>query len=301
MVTNSQLKTTLQCNINSPQHTQATMNPETLAWPHPLWVGLLCPQPALFVHKRVQVTEQTFQNKAVYTLTPKLGANSRLMLIYLHGGAYVLPCTRPHWKLATDLVTQLDCTLVMPDYPLAPEDSAQNIQQFVNDFVANLSRQNPHKTIVLMGDSAGGGLALACAQGLTTKDLGKPHALAHLMLLSPWINLEITPTNAPLDSLLTLEQARHAAQLYAGSQPKNNPLLSPALGSLTDLPPISLWIGTHDLLWPDAVIFQKRLAATNQPHHFFVYPNMGHTWFLFPHLAEAQQALHDIVTTLKSL
>jgi len=150
-----------------------------------------------------------------------------------------------------------------------------------------------------MGDSSGGGLALAFAQKLAEMDF--PVQPEKLILLSPW--LDITMENPEiaqveeLDSMLTLEGLRGAADLYADGDDKSHYLLSPINGNLKGLGDISVYIGTHDILWPDCKLFQEKAAKAGKKIALHVYDGMPHTFMLFP-LPESRDVEKRIIDTL---
>jgi len=121
----------------------------------------------------------------------------------------------------------LGARLSIMDYPLAKE-------------------QGP---VVLAGDSAGGGLALAFAQILRDQDvLPKPKKL---MLISPWVDLDdqtsLSDEVAKRDILLDRATLQHTSSVYANNEDKSQPILSPGLGELSGLGDISVWFGTEEL------------------------------------------------------
>jgi acetyl esterase/lipase len=152
--------------------------------------------------------------------------------------------------------------------------------------------------LTLMGDSAGGGIALALAQLLRDRHMPRPE---HIVLLSPWLdatmsNPEIREID-PVDTLLDIQGLADAGKLYAGPLDPADPMVSPINGSLAGLGLITVFIGTHDLFLADC----RRLRALAEAHAIKIdyreYANMVHTWMLYS-LPEARQTKKEIIELL---
>ena len=192
------------------------------------------------------------------------------------------------------LVTDLNCTVIAPDYPLAPrhtvDDAFAMLDQLYRELLVTIQPEN----LVVMGDSAGGGLTLALAQKLRDDGLPQP---AHLTLLSPWLDVTlVNPEVAPLvkqDPMLEPVSLKAAGLAWAGKRLPTDPLVSPIYGSLKGLAPISLFTGTHDLLFADCRKLQAQAAAQNIPIDYHQAEGMLHVWMLIP-TPEAKLAVAQI-------
>jgi acetyl esterase/lipase len=149
-----------------------------------------------------------------------------------------------------------------------------------------------------MGDSAGGGLALALAQALKAEGLPQP---GHIALLSPWLDLTMsdpaTLAHEARDPVLKTEAALAAARMYAGDLPLDDPRVSPILGEIEGLAGITVLTGTRDLLNPDARRFVARVQAGGQAAELIEYEGQVHAWMLLP-LPEAHQARQQVADIL---
>ncbi len=122
-------------------------------------------------------------------------------LFYVHGGSFVKPSDHRHWRFATRVADALGARAVLPLYPLAPEYTVHDCLESLADVFEEVAAECPDG-VVLAGDSAGGGLALALAQEL--RDRGRGRACAQpgrLVLIAPWVDLTGTTPG-------TLEAAR---------------------------------------------------------------------------------------------
>lgn len=174
-------------------------------------------------------------------------------VLYLHGGAYVIGGPGSHGKLAAHIGRAARCRAYLVDYRLAPEHPFPAALDDALSAYRWLLAQRPAARIVLAGDSAGGGLALAAAMSI--RDAGLP-APAALVLISPWTDLtlggESHRTRAARDPMLRAAWLADCAARYAGGRPLTEPLLSPAFGQLAGLPPALIQVGSEEILLSDA-------------------------------------------------
>ncbi len=219
-------------------------------------------------------------------------------ILYLHGGGYVCGSARTHRALTNALAAKFDGTVVSVDYRLAPEAP---FPAAVDDAVAAyrelIASGCPAGGIVIAGDSAGGGLAIATAISLRDRDLPRPGAL---WAISPWTDL--TNSNASLDSLeardpiVFKDSLIQCAHHYLAGHPPDDPLASPARADLAGLPPILIHVGAREILLDDAVALARAAGHADVEVDLQVWPGMVHVWHLFaPHLDEATQAIDHAV------
>jgi acetyl esterase/lipase len=162
--------------------------------------------------------------------------------------------------------------------------------------VAKVGAEN----ITIMGDSAGGGMSLALAEKLNVVDTPQP---AHLILLSPWMDVRMTNPEIietdKLDPVLGVQGAMCAGIMYAGAHDLKDFEVSPLFGNIKNLAPITLFIGSHDILEPDCRLFKQKAEAENIKLDYRLYKNMVHVWMVISGLPEANQAIDEIVEVLK--
>ena len=96
----------------------------------------------------------------------------------------------------------------------------------------------------------------------------------------------------PKDPLLSIDGLRASGESYAGSLPSDHPYVSPIKGNFLNLPPISIFIGTNDILYPDCVQLYERLSELNNPGLYFEAPGMLHDWMLYPFLEAIDSRIH---------
>jgi acetyl esterase/lipase len=223
-------------------------------------------------------------------------------ILYLHGGAYINQPTPEHWKFLKKLVQKLNATAIAPVYPKAPNHQFQESFEKVFPIYEELLSKTEAKNIVLMGDSSGGGFALALAQVLHEKGLPQP---GNIILLFPW--LDITMTNPAIeeldleekDPILGVKYLAAAGKAYAGGAELTNYLLSPINGNINELAKISVFVGTHDILLVDARKLKEKAEQLDVKINYYEFPNMIHGFTHSP-FPEAEQAFEKIVEIINN-
>lgn len=224
-----------------------------------------------------------------YVITPR-GTDPKHTLVYVHGGGFVAPIDAFHVRYAARLASALGARVVLPDYPLAPEHTWRDSHEAIADLIARWAIDSAD--LILAGDSAGAGYALALA--ITLRDRGGPQA-SHLLLHSPWADLT---TSAPeteafsvRDPWLFLGKIRTYAQWWAGPPSDlGRPEVSPALADLEGLPPTLMFCGTRDTLAPGCRLLASRAAETSWDLTYVEVPDLLHVFPILPFIPEARTA-----------
>ena len=146
----------------------------------------------------------------------------------------------------------------VPIYGLAPHHTASEAVDLVAEVVHGLVAQG--RSVVLLGDSAGGGLALVAAQQAAP---AVRQRVAGLLLIAPWIDLTMANPAVdavePTDPWLTRAGLHPIARSWAGDLALDDPVVSPLFGALTGLPPVEVWVGTRDITAPDCRELERRM------------------------------------------
>jgi acetyl esterase/lipase len=229
-----------------------------------------------------------------YVLTPR-GRPVRRTLYYVHGGGFMGPIDALHVRYATRLATEIGARVVMPDYPLAPEHTWRDSHDALVDDVASWADRDGG--VVLAGDSAGGGLALALA--LAARDRGRTPA-THLVMHAPWVDLTTsTPETREVDAIdpwLFFGKVQAYAGWWAGSPDDlGRPEVSPALADLTGLPRAMMLYGTRDLLHPGCRLLVRRAAEAGWDLTAIEEPDLIHVYGILPFAPEARRAFGQVV------
>lgn len=229
-------------------------------------------------------------------ITTPLSYSDRYVL-YLHGGAYCLasPSTYRHftWRIAAVAKARV----LVIDYRLAPEhpfpaalDDAEMSYRWL------LDSGNDPRQIVVIGDSAGGGLVLALL--LKLRDKGRPLPAA-AVALSPWTDLALTgasfKSNAQGELMIDPAEVPRFADYYLAGHEARDPYASPLYGDLTGLPPTLIHVGGEEILRDDSSRMADKMREAHCKVELQVWPKMPHVWHLFaPILPEARFAIADI-------
>jgi epsilon-lactone hydrolase len=260
--------------------------------------------PPRTMRRRLDVSSSLRDGREIFTVRPKPGRRQRNeqpaqpgQVLYLHGGAFVEGPFWWHWYFVARMVERLRMTFTVPLYPLAPEHDAATIGAFTLDLYRQLlgERSEPW---VIMGDSAGGGLAAALTQQAAAAGLTPPAAL---VLLSPWLDLTMTdPAQEALekvDPLLSRAGPEAAGRWYAGAWPTTDPRVSPMFGDIAALPRTLVFCGTHDLLVADARRFTALADAADVPIEYHEQEGLLHAYPLlfFPESRMARDRITHFV------
>jgi acetyl esterase/lipase len=213
----------------------------------------------------------------VWTVRPRRGEPAARVL-YVHGGGYVHPLSADYWRLVRSLC-RAAVEVVVPAYPLAPEATVDDVLPRLLDVQARASDADPQLPSVLMGDSAGGALVIAMA--LRLRDLGRPLP-AGVVALSPWLDATLDEQAVEdleaSDPMLAESGLRAAGRWWAGLHGPSHPYVSPVQANLEGLPPLDVFIGSHDILRPAVDAFADRARGYGADLHVHENPAMFHVW-----------------------
>jgi acetyl esterase/lipase len=219
------------------------------------------------------------------------------VLFFLHGGGFNSGSCVTHRELAARLCLASGARVLLVDYRLAPEHP---FPAAVHDAAAGyqwlLAQGLRPDQIIIAGDSAGGGLALAALLLLREREVALPAAG---VLLSPWLDLALAgasiESRAAIDPLCSREDLATAAALYLGGADPATPLASPLYADLRGLPPLLIQVGDHEVLLSDATRLGERAKAAGVDVTLEVWDAMWHVWQAWAAvLPEGQQAIERI-------
>jgi monoterpene epsilon-lactone hydrolase len=239
--------------------------------------------------KRFSVVQEETGGFPTYVLTPRHIEPTRT-LFFVHGGGYMAPIDPFHVRYAARLALALDARVVLPDYPLAPEHTWRDSFDPMTDLAQRWAKEPGG--LVFVGDSAGGGYALALA--LALRDRGGAQA-THLLLHAPWVDLTTsTPDTVEVagdDPWLFLGKLHAYAEWWAGSvEDLGRPEVSPALADLDGLPPALMFCGTRDTLVPGCRLLARLAGEAGWDLTYVEVPDLIHVFALLPFVPEARRA-----------
>lgn len=217
-------------------------------------------------------------------------------VLHLHGGGYMFFSARTHQGLAAALAKPLGASAVLPHYRRAPEHpfpAALDDAEAVYRCLAG--------PVILSGDSAGGGLAMALLHRILAQGLKTPKAV---LAFSPWADLSLSGAslvrNAPHDALLPAAKLPEVAAAYAGETDPRTPDLSPIYGDFKGAPPVLIQAAGDEILLSDAETLAKRLEEVGGPVTLSVRPRGLHAGqVLTGWVPEADQDVAEAVAFMR--
>jgi epsilon-lactone hydrolase len=213
-----------------------------------------------------------------------------ITVVHFHGGGYCVgsPAEARDW--AAHLIARTGCRVVLPEYRLAPEHPYPAAVDDARAVVSAALREAAPGTVVVSGDSAGGGLALSTALALPGTTDGGTHP-AGCILLSPWLDLTADWTAVPelvrRDVLLSPVWLEACARAYVPTGDRAHPVVSPLHAKLGGLPPLLIQCGTDDLVAPDSENLAARAEAAGVDVTYSRWPGMWHDFVLQPDIVAA--------------
>jgi monoterpene epsilon-lactone hydrolase len=228
-----------------------------------------------------------------------VGAHSAVL--YLHGGAYVVGSAAAYRHFVAQIAARAGTSVFIADYGLAPERPFPAAFDDAKATYRGLVAAGFTK-IGLVGDSAGGGLALALLSDLINAASVEPAAV---VVMSPWIDLALTgesmTSRAKADPLLSRATLQAAAQLYLAHQDPNDPRISALSAELGIFPLIQIHTGEDEVLLDDSRRYAERVKAAGGNVQLHIWQGMVH---VFPAnlalLRAAKEALDLLGNFLRS-
>lgn len=226
------------------------------------------------------------------------GADQDGVILYLHGGGYVVGSARTGANLAAPLARRSGVPAVSLEYRLAPEHP---FPAAVHDALAAY-RELAGQNVVIAGDSAGGGLALAVLLAARAEGLPQPAAA---VLFSPWVDATLTgpsmDARGTFDPLFSRDHMAAYAESYLGGADPHNELASPVFADLKGLSPLLVQTGSAEVLLDDSLRLVARAAEQEVDVSLDVIAGAPHVFQYFAgFLPEADEALDRAATFIKN-
>ena len=201
---------------------------------------------------------ERFIGRNLFVLTPKEEKTNKVIL-YLHGGAYVAEATSEHWEFLENVVKDTKSTIIMPDYPLTPKHTYKDVFTMITPLYKEIIDKVDKENLIVMGDSAGGGIATALVEKMAKENIEMPHKV---ILISPWLDVRLENHKIEevekIDNELNKETLKLAGIAYAGEDGLDSYLVNPIDGDLSKLENVTILTGTKDILNPDAKLLDKK-------------------------------------------
>ncbi|UPK32118.1 alpha/beta hydrolase [Bradyrhizobium sp. 186] len=238
----------------------------------------------------VEVTLTKMGGWPVYYTAPSSGHEGRNYVMFLHGGGFINEIVPAHWRLVGRMTREARVVCVVPIYPLAPAATAKDVVPATAELLRMLLEDAGSAQVTVVGNSAGAGLALAACQWLRDRGHRQP---GRLVLISPAADASISHPEqvaiAARDPIQDIPGIIEAGRLYAGELDVGHPFVSPLNGAFRSLPPMLIFAGTRDLLYPDSVDLAARARGAGVPVELHLLRDQPHNYALMP-TPEGRQA-----------
>lgn len=242
--------------------------------------------------------EQTFEDMQVFILNDQK-SSSQMVILYIHGGAWTNQPLNLHWLFMDKMAQALNAKVIAPIYPKVPhfsyQDTYPKMLSLYKEILASIESSNQ---LTIIGDSAGGNIALGLIQLLKRDGLPQPQ---DIMLLSACVDMSL---ENPLiqeyeenDPMLASEGMEVITKIWAADKALKDPIISPIYGDFQGVGKITHFIGSHESLYPDAIQFDEKLTEQGVAINTFVYPKMNHVFVVMP-IPEAVDAQQKIINIL---
>lgn len=242
--------------------------------------------------------EQTFEAMQVFTLNDQKSLKQKVIL-YIHGGAWTNQPLSLHWLFMDKMAQSLNAKVIAPIYPKVPHfnhhDTFQKMLNFYKEILKTVESSNQ---LTIIGDSAGGNIALGLVQLLKQNHLPQPQ---DIILLSACVDMSLENPQIleyeEKDPMLASAGMEVITKIWAADKDLKDPLISPIYGDFQGLGKITHFIGTHESLYPDAIKFDEQLTEQGIDITTFVYPQMNHVFAVMPipEALDAQQKIMNII------
>ena len=225
---------------------------------------------------------------------------SDLTILFIHGEGCVSQPSAQHWQYLNKFVKRLDAEVIAPIYPLAPYHTYEETYEKLIDLYTAWIRNHENRTLMIMGDSAGGGLAIGLIQRLNARGIDTP---SKAVLISPWVDFTLENPDIAnyekADAILAVGPLKAAAQVWAGDTDVSDGKISVTNGDLSQFPETMIIQGTADIFYPDVMAFAWKLEAKGRRVQTLIGKNLCHVYPIMP-MPEAKAAIDAICAFILS-
>lgn len=234
------------------------------------------------VENSCYIETKQFMSRNIFIITLKNEEiKNDTVILYFHGGAYVAEATERHWDFIENIVKDTGATVVLPDYPLTPKYNYKDVFKMVIPLYKEIIDRVDSNNLILMGDSAGGGLGLALEEKISEELLPLP---TKTILISPWLDVRLNNEEIDVvqasDKQLNKDTLKLAGISYAGEDGIDNYLVNPIDGKLANLGNIVILTGTNDILNPDVHVLLEKARKDGIGIELKEYEGAAHIWMI---------------------
>jgi epsilon-lactone hydrolase len=242
-------------------------------------VGLLFGKQKEILFKDVQICDMHGEWVSVNKAHMK-----KHVILYCHGGGYMTGSTLYARTITTKLATTTSMDVLCFDYRLAPENPyPAALEDALKAWDYLMHQGFGARDIIVVGDSAGGNLAISLTLKLREQNRLHPRAL---VLMSPWTDMTLSgkshETKAEVDPILNADYMQESVGGYATGFDLSDPFISPLFADFSNFPPTYIQVGDNEILYSDSLLLYKKMIKDQVNCKIDVYKGMWHVFQMSP-------------------
>ena len=245
---------------------------------------------------------KTFDIKLSKITEIKPKTSNKKIILFIPGGAFISGPVAHHWATCAKLSKQSNSTLWMVNYPKAPEFKIDTICENLDAIYSTLAEEYMDHKIVIVGDSAGGSLAISLGQRLARANSNQASLI---IAVSPVMDASMTNPQIQavdeIDPMLGQVGVRSAKNMCAVNENLSDPKISPLNASFKGLPRTLLFMAEHDVTFPDQQLAVQKMQADHVDVEAIVGEKMMHIWPFLPALSEGKIAIDQMLNEINSI
>lgn len=256
----------------------------------------------MLAQPRSSVAEDELDGYQVFHLNRR-ALNDRVV-IYLHGGAFMVRPKADHWAFFDKIARKTRAEVIVPMYPLTPVHTYVDGYAFLNKLYEQTCEKYGNENVILMGDSAGGCLAAGFVEQLIAEGRPQPKCL---ILMSPIVDCSLSNPDIEMyegaDPVIGLLGLRKACELWARGTDIHDWHVSPVNGVVRGMTRLIVFVGTREVLYPDAKLFYDRARAAGVDATLHIGHGLNHNYPIYDNFPiysgpEAARAMEQIVSVI---
>ncbi|MCQ3816847.1 alpha/beta hydrolase fold domain-containing protein [Staphylococcus xylosus] len=241
------------------------------------------------------IKTETFDNMQVFILNDQ-ETNNQKVIFYNHGGGWIHQPIMSHWLFLDKIAKQLNAKVIVPIYTKVPHGNYSDVySKLIPLYKHVLDSMEDKDDITLMGDSAGGNISLALAHLLKENGIKSPN---NIILLSAGVDSSLDNPLIKLyenkDKIIAKKGVQYIVKIWKSDKKYKDPIISPIEGKFDNNVTVSHFIGTNEILYPDAIELDKKLEKQNININTYIFPEMLHVFPIYP-IKEGQIAFKKII------
>jgi len=255
-------------------------------------------------YRRFVVTETTINDRRCFLITPKQNAGTDKVVVFLHGGAFMLGIDFYHWNVIEYILTELSVPVWVPLYPIYPETNPNTLISFIDEVFAQIYAAYPAAKIIGLGDSSGACLLLSYCHYLSEANAARfPD---HIVLVSPAQVIGIDEATldemhaiGKIDPVISIDILKNLPLIFNLNDDGKSWFNTPLNGDFSRFPLVSVFIGTHDIFYPLINPFAERMRSQGKTIELYTGIGMMHSWPYMPVASESRYALDTILEIIR--